>query len=107
MSIRLVETYVVRAEKSREFETLLNEFAEFKESHPEVFRGVKSWKRYRQDYGHPARMYVEMWEFANLAQLEEIDRQIFSDEGMKRISAAFHELIEPASFSASIWSEVA
>jgi hypothetical protein len=91
MSIIVAETYVVHAEKSIEFGTLLEEFLKFKKSH----------------YGQPAGMYVEMWEYENLAQLEKIDRRIFSDKGMKKISAAFHELVEPATFSASIWSNVA
>lgn len=107
MSVIMVETYVVRAEKSTEFATLLGEFLKFKKAHPQLFKGVKSWKLYKQDYGQPAGMYIEMWEYENLAQLEEINRRIFSDEGMKKISTAFPELIEPATFSATIWSKVA
>ena len=107
MSIILVETYVVRAEKRAEFTPLLNEFLKFKEAHPQLFAGLKSWKLHKQDYGQPSGMYIEMWEYENLAQFEEIDRRIFSDEGMERISTAFHQLVEPATFSANIWSTVA
>jgi hypothetical protein len=107
MSIIMVETYVVHAEKSMEFTTLLHEFLKFKKAHPQLFKGVKSWKLCKQDYGQPAGMYIEMWEYENLAQLEEIDKRIFSDKGVKKISAAFHKLVEPATFSVSIWSKVA
>ncbi|MDH4268773.1 MAG: hypothetical protein OEV52_00475 [Dehalococcoidia bacterium] len=107
MSIIRVETYVVRTEKSPEFAALLNEFLKFKKAHPQLFKGVKSWKLYKQDYGQPAGMYVEMWEYENLGQLEEVDKRIFSDEGMKKINAAFHKLVVPATFSASIWNRVA
>jgi hypothetical protein len=107
MSITMVETYVVRADKLIEFTPLLNEFLKFKKAHPQLFHGVKSWKLYKQDYGQPAGMYIEMWEYENLAQLEEIDKRIFSDEGMKKISTAFHKLVEPTTFSSSIWSKVA
>jgi hypothetical protein len=107
MSIIMVETYVVHAEKSTEFTTLLNEFLKFKQAHPQLFKGVRSWKLYKQEYGQPAGMYIEMWEYENLAQLEETNSRIFSDEGMKKISTAFHKLVEPATFSAAIWSEVA
>jgi len=107
MSVITVETYVVRAEKSVEFTTLLREFLKFKKAHPQLFKGVKSWKLYKQDYGQPAGMYVEMWEYGNLAKLEEINKRIFSDERIKKINEAFHELVEPATFSSSIWSEVA
>ena len=107
MSIIRVETYVVRTEKSPEFAALLNEFLKFKKAHPQLFKGVKSWKLYKQDYGQPAGMYVEMWEYGNLAQVEETNRRIFSDERMKKINAAFHKLVVPATFSASIWNRVA
>lgn len=107
MSIISVETYVVRAEKSEEFMTLLDEFLRFKKVHPRLFKGVKSWKLYKQDYGQPAGMYIEMWEYENLAQMEETNTRIFSDERMKKINSAFHRLVVPATFSASIWSEVA
>jgi hypothetical protein len=107
MSITRVETYVVRTEKSPQFAVLLNEFLKFKKAHSQLFRGVKSWRLYKQDFGRPAGMYVEMWEYENLRQLEEIEKRIFSDEEMKKINAAFHELVVPATFSASIWNRVA
>jgi hypothetical protein len=103
----MVETYVVHSDKSTEFTTLLNEFLKFKKAHPQLFKGVKSWKLCKQDYGQPAGMYVEMWEYENLAQLEETNSRIFSDEGIRKISTAFHKLVEPATFSAAIWSKVA
>jgi hypothetical protein len=107
MSILLVETYVVRAEKRAEFMPLLNEFLKCKENHPQLFDGLKSWKLYKQDIGQPAGLYIEVWEYESLAQMEEIDRRIFADEEMKKISAEFHQLIEPVTFSTGIWSPVA
>ena len=107
MSIIVAETYVARREKAMEFTALLDEFLKFKKAHRQLFKGVKSWKLYKQNYGQPAGMYVEMWEYENLAQLEAADKRIFSDEGMKKINAAFHKLVVPATFSAAIWSEVA
>lgn len=107
MSILLVETYVVKAEKQAEYTPLLNEFLEFKKDHPQLFDGLKSWKLHKQDIGQPAGLYIELWEYESLANMEEIGGRIFADEGMKAISAAFHQLVEPATFSASIWSLVA
>ena len=107
MSVIVAETYVARREKTVEFTALLDEFLKFKKAHPQLFRGLKSWKLYKQDYGQPTGMYIEMWEYENLAKLEEINNRIFSYEGMKKINAAFHKLVEPATFSSSIWSEVA
>lgn len=107
MSIFLVETYVVKAEKRAEFTPALNEFLDYKKNHAPLFQGLKSWKLYKQDYGMVAGMMIEMWEFESLSEMEKIDARIFADEGMKKISANFHQLIEPATFSANIWKPVA
>jgi hypothetical protein len=52
-------------------------------------------------------LYIEMWEFNSLADMEKITARIFSDEGMKKISQGFHQLIETSSFSSSIWRPIA
>ncbi len=106
MSIFMIETYVIRAEKGEEFEPALREFLKYKEEHSQLFKGLKSWKLYRQEYGGISGLYIEMWEFQNLAELEKITARIFEDEGMKRISRGFHQLIEPATYSTNIWSPV-
>jgi hypothetical protein len=107
MSVYLVETYVVKAEKQAEFTPLLNRFIRYKENHPQLFKGLKSWKLYKQDYGGISGLYIEMWEYGSLGDLEKINRKIFKDAGMKKIATDFHQLVEPTTFSASIWSPVA
>lgn len=106
MSIFLVETYVVRAEKKVEFTPWLHEFLKYKEDHAQLFDGVKSYKFYKQDIGQPRGLHIEVREYESLARMEEIDGRIFADEGMKRIIAEFHQLVEPATFSNVIWSQV-
>ena len=107
MSVFVVETYVVKAEKRAEFTPLLNEFLKYKKDHAQLFGGLKSWKLYKQDFGAIAGMYIEVWEYENMADMEKINQRIFEDEGMKKIQSAFHQLIEPATFSVNIWSPVA
>jgi hypothetical protein len=107
MSVFVVETYVVKSEKRDDFTPALNEFLEFKKTHKELFKGLKSWKLYKQEYGAISGMYIEMWEYENMLEMETISSRIFSDNGMKKISKGFHKLVEPATFSASIWSSVA
>jgi hypothetical protein len=107
VSIFVVETYVVKAEKREEFTPALNEFLKYKETHPKLFKGLKSWKLLQQEYGTPSDMYIEIWEFDNLAEMEKITVRIFSDRGMKKISNGFHQLVEPTTFSTSIWRPVA
>ena len=107
MSIVLAETYVVKAERQDGFTPLLNEFLEYKKNHPELFRGVLSWKLYKQKYGPIGGMYVELWEYESVQEMEAINKRIFEDAGMKRIGADFHQLVEPATFSSCVWTSVA
>jgi len=107
MSILLVEMYVLKVEKLAGFEPLLKEFLEYKKNHPELFDGVLSWKLYRQKYGPVGGMYIETWEYASLAEMDAINRRIFEDDVMKRINMEFHQLVEPATFSACVWNSIA
>ena len=106
MSVFEVQTYVVKSEKREQFTPLLNEFLKFKETHKDLFKGLKSWKLYKQEYGAISGMYIEMWEYENMVEMETISSRIFSDDGMKKISKGFHKLVEPATFSVGIWNPV-
>jgi len=107
MSVFIVETYVVRAEKREEYEPALKEFLEFKEKHKDLFAGLISWKLYKQDFGAVGGMYIEIWEYENIVEMDRISKRIFSAEGMKKIQKGFHELVEPATFSTNLWTQVA
>ena len=106
MSVLVVETYVVRAEMLDDFDPALREFLDFKDRNPELFLGLLSWRLWKQEYGGISDLYVEMWEYESLAEMERVSDRIFADEDMKRIGRGFHRLVEPATFSASIWSPV-
>ncbi len=71
MGIFLVETYLAKHEKKSDFQKLLKEFLQFKKENPKVFEGLKSWKLLQQRYGGTANLFVEMWEFKNLQEMEE------------------------------------
>jgi len=106
MSILLVETYVLRVEKQADFGPLLNQFLDYKKNHADLFKGVLSWKLYKQKYGPISGMYVELWEYESVEEMEAINKRIFEDAGMKRIGADFHQLVEPATFSSCVWTSV-
>ena len=107
MSIFYVETYVGKAEKRAAFKPLLDKFIKYKKAHPQLFKGVKSWKLLRQEFGAIAGMYIEMWEYENWADIETINKRIFKDKEMQKIQKAFHLLIEPATFTGNIWHPIA
>lgn len=107
MSVLVVETYVVKAEEADEFDPALEKFLQFKDANPQLFAGVRSWSLHRQDYGSVAGLYAETWEFDDLGAMEEATARIIADEKMKAISRGFHQLVDPATFSATIWRPIA
>jgi hypothetical protein len=107
MTVFLVETYLARHEKQAEFQKLLREFLRFKKENPEVFEGLKSWKLLQQEYGGIANLYIEMWEFENLPEMEKCNARIFENKEMKRIQSEFQALIDHATFARFIWNTVA
>ena len=106
MSVLVVETYVVKAEKVDEFDPALKEFLQFKDSNPRLFAGVRSWSLHRQEYGGVAGLYAETWEFDDLGAMEKETARVFADEKMRVIQRGFHQLVDPATFSASIWRPI-
>ena len=107
MSIFLVETYLAKHEKQTEFDELLKEFVRFKKANPKIFEGLKSWKLLQQEFGGVGNLYIEMWEFESLAEMDKCNARIFDNKEMKRINAEFHELIDHATFARFIWNSVA
>lgn len=107
MTIILVETYLVKPGRQAEFDALLGKFLRFKEGNPTLFRGVKSWRLMRQVFGGVGDLYIEMKEFKSLKSMEEARERVYATREMKRIKAEFQALIEPATYSRSVWSAVA
>ena len=107
MSIFRVETYVVKSEKKDEFTAAMNQYLRFRETHPDLFRSLKSWRILRQEYGAVTGMYMEIAEFDSPAELETTVNKVHQDEEMKKISRRFYEIIDSATLSDSIWSPVA
>ena len=107
MSIFLVETFLTKHEKKAEFDALLKEFLRFKKENSKVFEGLKSWKLLQQEFGGVGNLYIEMWEFENLQEMEKCNARIFENKEMKRINTEFHTLIDHATFARFIWNSVA
>jgi hypothetical protein len=107
MSMILVETYMVRHEKQAEFQSSLKEFIKYKERHPKLFEGVKSWRLLKQFSGGLANAYVELWEFDSLLDMERCSARIFKTKEGKKIQKDFYDEIDNATFTRSIWNSVA
>jgi hypothetical protein len=57
--------------------------------------------------GGVGNLYIEMWEFEKLQEMEKCNARIFENKVMKRIQVDFHTLIEHAIFVRFIWNTVA
>ncbi len=107
MSIFLVETYIAKHERKKEFQKLLKEFLKFKRENSKVFEGLKSWRLLQQQYGGIANLYIELWEFKNLQEMEKIQARLHANKEMKRIITEFNELIDQATSANFIWESIA
>ena len=106
MSIFRVETYVVKLEKGVEFASAMSEYLRYRDTHPDLFKGLKSFRILRQEYGAVTGMYMEIAEFDSLAELETTVNRVHQDKGTKKIIRRFYELLDPATLSDSIWRPV-
>jgi hypothetical protein len=106
MNIVFVLTYVVKYEKRKEFQILVRSFLNFKKENPKAFKGLKSWRLFRQEYGGVGGSYVEMWEFRSLEELEKVNARMMKHKEMMEIHTEFHKLIDHTTFTESIWNTV-
>lgn len=106
MTVFMVETYVVKPEKLAEFTAWAKKFFEWKETHPQLFKEVKSYKMFAQVLGGNWGGQVEMWEFENLAECEKWMNRIMQSEWMVTLYPEFVALVAPATHSMCIWNPV-
>jgi hypothetical protein len=106
MSLFIVDTYVVKTEKQREFLQYIQRFLKYKNENPVKFKECKSWKIFRQAFGDISGAYIEMMEFENMAEAEKWGARMRKDEVMMKFREQFMPLIEPASHSMNLWNSV-
>ena len=51
MNVVYVSTYVIKYEKQKEYQALIEKFLKFKKANPKAFEGVKSFRLFQQEYG--------------------------------------------------------
>jgi len=108
MSIFRVGKFVVRQENQAEFKSLWQRFLMYQKENPEKFRELKSgYRLFTQTFGDMQGAYIMMVEFASLANLEKYQtRMLGEDKVTIKIVEEFMSLIEPASYSLSIWNTI-
>jgi hypothetical protein len=107
MTVFFVDTYAVKPDKLGEFTTFFKKFETFIKKRPELLKEAKSIKFFSHMLGGTWGGYVEMYEFANLADFEKCFNRIMQDkEFMTTIYAEFTTYVVPGSESTNIWNSV-
>ena len=106
MSLFIVDRYVVKTEKQKEFLEYIQKFLKYKNKNPKKFKECKSWKIFRQVFGSISGAYIEMMEFDNMSEAEKWGARMRKDEMMMKFREQFMPLIEPASHSMNMWNSV-
>jgi|GEM_PF-623938 len=108
MSIFRVGKFVVRQEKQAEFKSLWQRFLQYQRENPEKFKELKSgYRLFTQTFGDMQSAYIMMVEFDSLADLEKYPTRMLREERETiKIVEEFMSLIEPTSYSLSIWNTV-
>ena len=106
MGVFVVETYVIKQEKQREYMPWMRRFRKYMKEKPELFKEVKSLKFFTQTFGGVFGGYVILWEFDSMGGLEKAMNSWFKDKGMVKITEEFKDLLEPTAHSLSVWNSI-
>jgi hypothetical protein len=97
---------VVKPEKHREYQTVMQRFLEYKKENPLLFKEVKSFRRFQQGLGDLVGAYIDMWEFDSMADLEKCEMRGSTNKELVKIHQELMLLIEPATLSLNVWSVI-
>jgi hypothetical protein len=106
MAFFLVETYIVKPDKLREFLAYHNKWIEWWEKNPEVCKEIKSNKLFRHRFGGNFGGMVEMTEYESLAESEKCLNKMMTSDFVTKLYPEFLSLLLPGSYSMNMWSSV-
>jgi hypothetical protein len=106
MTFFLVETYIVKPDKLREFLAYHNKWREWRKMNPEVCKEIKSNKLFRHRFGGNFGGFVEMTEYENLADAEKCLNKMMQSDFITTLYPEFLSLLLPGSYSMNMWSSV-
>ena len=105
MAVFIVETFVVKPEKQKEFMPLWKKMLKFIKENPKMFKG-KSGKLFTQMFGGVYGTYVSLFEYDSLADLEKEMTATMKDERLMKMMQEFMLLVVPNTYTTNIWNFV-
>jgi hypothetical protein len=105
MTVFIVETFVVKAEKSSDLMPLMKRSLKYAKQNPKKFK-FKSYKLFSQMFGGVYGSYVAMSEYDSMADLEQEYSTTMKDTELMKMMQEFMQLIVDGSYSMSLWNGV-
>jgi len=105
MVVFIVETFVVKPEKEKEFMPLWKKFLKFAKENPKMFK-FKSGKVFTQMFGGVYGTYVSMFEYASLADMEKEMMMTMKDERLMKLMQEWMLFIVPNTYTSNVWNFV-
>jgi len=106
MTVVLMWTWVVKQGKHEKHRLLIHRLEKFVKKNPKLFKELKSMRFFTQTFGGISGAYVEMAEFESLADLSACLARTSKDEGYRKINQEWMSLIDPATFTASLFTAI-
>jgi len=105
MTVFLVETFAVKAEKSGDLMPMMKRFLKYMKQNPKKFK-LKSYKLFSQMFGGVYGSYVGMSEYDSMADFEQENSSAMKDTQLMKMMQEFMQLIVDGSYSISLWNGV-
>jgi antibiotic biosynthesis monooxygenase (ABM) superfamily enzyme len=105
MAVFLVSTYVVKPDKRKEHLAWGKSLVASMREHPELFREVRELRVLSQKAGGTQR-YLAIWEFKDKADRKNWAKKLQKLKEGTDLTSGFMALVEPGTFSSSVWMPV-
>ena len=102
MSIFVVETWSLRTEKLKEFNSFLERWKKLVKERPELFEEVKSWNSYMTMFG-TTNSGMNLWEYNSIGDIEKHMAKFGSDPELRELVTELWTYLVPGSHREEIW----
>jgi len=104
MTIQVVWKWLVKPEKQEAHNRMMQRYLKWLKKNP--IKEVKSIKIFTQTFGGIYGSYVELLEYASLADYEKSAARLLKDKEYMEILQEFMLVIEPAELCIDVWNTV-
>jgi hypothetical protein len=104
MTIVVVESWVVKAEKQADFAKLWQRYLKYVKDNPKLFKEMRTSKTYTQMFGGTYGTHILLMEFNSLTELEKMNNNTMKDPTLMKLYQEIMLAIEPTTYTSNIWT---